>query len=778
MKILKVIHGYPPYYSAGSEIYSQTLARKLSDNHEIQVFARHENSFLPSFHYSTVLDYGDPRILLHLINIPITKYRYKFINEEVNIRFKKIIDDFRPDLIHFGHLNHLSLSLPEIATKRGIPIVYTLHDFWLMCPRGRFIQRNSKELLQLCDGQEDKKCATECYKGYYTGDEGLLNAEITYWQQWVSTRMKQTKKIVEYVDHFVAPSKFLMNKFVKEFNIPHTKISYLDYGFDLNRLKDKNRIPEEDFIFGYIGTHTPEKGIDLLLKAFSSLSAKAKLRIWGVLSHETAGLKAIASHFPQKVKDKIEWMGNYENENIVTEVFNKVDAIVVPSIWGENSPLVIHEAEQLRIPVITADYGGMAEYVQDGINGLLFKHRDIESLSEKMESLNIDKKLYTTLTKKGYLYSNDGNVPSISEHTIELEKIYFNIIANKQKSVSTKPGPWRITFDTNPDYCNYACIMCECFSPYSKVKENKKAEGIKPKIMPIATIRKVIQEAAGTPLREIIPSTMGEPLMYKHFNEIINICHEYGLKLNLTTNGSFPAKGAQKWAELLVPILSDIKISWNGASKEVNEKIMIGSKWEAVTKNLKTFLDVRDEYFSKTKKRCSVTLQLTFLESNLLELYDIVKMAIGLGIDRVKGHHLWAHFEEIKDLSMRRDEESVQRWNTEVKRLYELRDAMLLPNGKKIILENFTILAKEGVEDLAPGGPCPFLGKEAWVNPEGKFSPCCAPDELRKTLGNFGNVNEIKLEDIWQSNQYKNLQKNYFNHELCKTCNMRKPLIS
>ncbi|MFP3121170.1 glycosyltransferase [Rickettsia sp. R2] len=778
MKILKVIHGYPPYYRAGSEVYSQTLARKLSDNHEIQVFARHENSFLPSFHYSTVLDYGDPRILLHLINIPITKYRYKFINEEVNIRFEKIIDDSRPDLIHFGHLNHLSLSLPEIATKRGIPIVYTLHDFWLMCPRGRFIQRNSKELLQLCDGQEDKKCATECYKGYYTGDEGLLNTEITYWQQWVSTRMKQTKKIVEYVDHFVAPSKFLMNKFVKEFNVPHTKISYLDYGFDLNRLKDKNRIPEEDFIFGYIGTHTPEKGIDLLLRAFSSLSAKAKLRIWGALSQETAGLKAIANHFPQKVKDKIEWMGNYENENIVTEVFNKVDAIVVPSIWGENSPLVIHEAEQLRIPVITADYGGMAEYIQDGINGLLFKHRDTESLSEKMENLSIDKNLYTKLTKKGYLYSNDGNVPSISEHTIELEKIYFNTIANKNKSVSTKPGPWRITFDTNPDYCNYACIMCECFSPYSKVKENKKAEGIKPKIMPIATIRKVIQEAVGTPLREIIPSTMGEPLMYKHFNEIINICHEYGLKLNLTTNGSFPAKGAQKWAELLVPILSDIKISWNGASKEVNEKIMIGSKWEAVTKNLKTFLDVRDEYFSKTKKRCSVTLQLTFLESNLLELYDIVKMAIELGIDRVKGHHLWAHFEEIKDLSMRRDEASINRWNTEVKRLYELRDAMLLPNGKKIILENFTILAKEGVEDLAPGGPCPFLGKEAWVNPEGKFSPCCAPDELRKTLGNFGNVNEVKLEDIWQSNQYKDLQKNYFNHELCKTCNMRKPLIS
>ncbi len=420
----------------------------------------------------------------------------------------------------------------------------------------------------------------------------------------------------------------------------------------------------------------------------------------------------------------------------------------------------------------------MAEYVKDGVNGLLFKHRDVESLSEKMKGLLKNKNLYTKLTQSGYLYSNDGNVPSINKHTAQLEKIYFDITTTKNKLVSVKPGPWRITFDTNPDYCNYACVMCECFSPYSKVKEDKKAKGIKPKIMPIETIRKVIKEAAGTPLREIIPSTMGEPLMYKNFDEIITICHEYGLKLNLTTNGSFPIKGAKKWSELLVPILSDIKISWNGATKETHEKIMIGSKWEVVTKNLKTFLDERDNYFYTTNKRCSVTLQLTFLESNILELRDIVKMAIELGVDRVKGHHLWAHFEEIKDLSMRRDEEAINRWNAEVKKVYELRDNMLLPNGQKIILENFTVLSKEGVEDLAPGGPCPFLGKEAWVNPEGKFSPCCAPDDLRKKLGNFGNVNEVKLSDIWQSSEYKSLQKNYFNHELCKTCNMRKPLIN
>ncbi|MGC0372366.1 MAG: hypothetical protein DGJ47_001078, partial [Rickettsiaceae bacterium] len=247
--------------------------------------------------------------------------------------------------------------------------------------------------------------------------------------------------------------------------------------------------------------------------------------------------------------------------------------------------------------------------------------------------------------------------------------------------------------------------------------------------------------------------------------------------LNLTTNGSFVVKGVEKWAHALIPVLSDIKISWNGASKESNEEIMRKSNWSLMINNLKTFLKIRDEYHHDKKASCSVTLQLTFLESNLTELYDLIKMSIELGIDRVKGHHLWAHFEEIKDLSMRRNEDSIKRWNVEVAKIFQLQKDMLLPSGKPIKLENFTILDKNGETDLAPGGSCPFLGKEAWVNPQGVFSPCCAPDELRKKLGDFGNVNDVSIGEIWQGKDYQNLQKNYLQYDLCKTCNMRKPLI-
>ena len=84
-------------------------------------------------------------------------------------------------------------------------------------------------------------------------------------------------------------------------------------------------------------------------------------------------------------RSEVEWLPEYENNQIVKQVFDQVDCIVVPSIWEENSPLVIQEALQAKVPVITSEKGGMGELVQDGVNGLTFKHRSIEDLSKKLQ---------------------------------------------------------------------------------------------------------------------------------------------------------------------------------------------------------------------------------------------------------------------------------------------------------------------------------------------------------------------------------------------------------
>lgn len=778
MKILKVIHGYPPRYSAGSEVYSQTLAHELSNAHEVQIFTRQENSFVPDYHYTTELD-PDPRILVHLMNIPRAKYRDKYLHNQVDEKFKDILESFKPDIVHFGHLNHLSLNLPKITKELNIPSIFTLHDFWLMCPRGQFVQRNSQEPWALCEGQDDSKCAKQCYIGSFSGNKDDYKNDLSYWTNWVHNRMNYARSVIDLCDHFISPSKFLMDKFINEFKLPKDKVTFIDYGFNLDRLNGRKRAKDSKFVFGYIGTHTPQKGIHHLIEAFAKLKGDPILKIWGVPKDDTAALKAIAASYTQAILSRIKWMGGYDNTNIVEAVFNHVDVIVVPSIWGENSPLVIHEAQQAKVAVITADYGGMREYVEHMKNGLLFEHRNVADLSQKMQEFVNNPKLANELGNYGYLHSGDKQVPNIAQHVKDIEKLYDQVLYKlDKKPVSTKPGPWRITFDTNPDHCNYKCIMCECFSPYSKVKEDRIANNKSKQVMSIEMIEKIIEESVGTPLREIIPSTMGEPLLYKDFDRIIELCHKYKLKLNLTTNGSFPIKGVEKWSELLIPILSDIKISWNGATKQTHEKIMLGSKWEQVLSNLQAFIRVRDEYAKTGNNRCSITLQLTFLESNVGELSDIVNLAIELGVDRVKGHHLWAHFDEIKDQSMRRNKESIKKWNQEVRKVFEITKIKKLPNGKSITLENISLLDENAVSDLAPGGPCPFLGKEAWVNTEGQFSPCCAPDNLRKGLGNFGNLKEKTLEQIWTSSEYNDLRESYLSKDLCKRCNMRKPLVA
>ncbi len=431
MKILKVIHGYPMRYNAGSEVYSQSLAQALAERHEVHVFTRQENAFLPEYAMQTEADPSHPRIQLHLINMARARDGYR--HAEVDAAFAALLDELRPDVVHIGHLNHLSTSLVFPAKERQIPVVFTLHDYWLMCPRGQFIQMypaDPSDNWAVCDGQDDWKCAVRCYRRYFGASEDQTDEDVGYWTGWVGRRMAHVREVCDAVDVFIAPARYLLERFRDDFGLPNEKLVYLDYGFHLDRLAERRRELGEPFTFGYIGTHIPAKGINHLIQAFGNLSGGSQLRIWGRhLGVETAGLQALAAALPGSAGNRIEWVGEYRNPEIVSEVFNRCDAIVVPSIWAENSPLVIHEALQARVPVITADYGGMAEYVRHEQNGLLFRHRDPESLGDQMQRLVDDPDLAGRLGQRGYLQATDGNIPDVVQHSLDVERIYAGLIS-------------------------------------------------------------------------------------------------------------------------------------------------------------------------------------------------------------------------------------------------------------------------------------------------------------------------------------------------------------
>ncbi|MGB0522614.1 MAG: glycosyltransferase [Flammeovirgaceae bacterium] len=764
MHILKIIHGYPPNYNAGSEVYSQSICNELSKSHQVSVFTREENPYAVDFSIRHHQEHD--QLDFYFVNNPQGKDGYR--HEQMDTAFAQLVKKIKPDITHIGHLNHLSTGLVDELNQLKIPIVFTLHDFWLMCPRGQFLTRSigKPQNFKLCDGQDDQKCASTCYQVYFSGREQHAVSDHHSWSNWVKQRMEETKAIIQKVDLFIAPSHYLKNRFIHDFGVSQDKITYLDYGFPTHYLTSPAQaVHQKPFTFGYIGTHIPAKGVNLLIEAFKQLKQPAKLIIFGrAKGQSTHALKLMA----QDSLNPIEFAGEYINEEISDEVFAKIDCIVVPSIWGENSPLVIHEAQACKIPVITADFGGMKEYVNHQVNGLLFKHRDVASLVEQLAFALQHPSKMQEFGKRGYLYTQDGQVPSIQEHCQKLEAIYKRFIPSQKL--------WRITLDTNPEDCNLSCIMCEEHSPYSDfIPRLYQETGVKRRRMKFETVTQIFEEAAKLGVKEIIPSTMGEPLLYKGFEGIFELSQKHSIKINLTTNGTFPKRSVADWAKLIVPNTTDIKISWNGASATTSAKVMQGLNFDKTLENLKTFIDYRDTYHVQTGYYCRVTLQLTFMQNNMHELADIIKLAAKVGVDRVKGHHLWAHFDEIKDLSMKANAKGIVDWNRYVAQAIEVQQTHLKPNGEQVILENIIPLQAQELKEVPENYECPFLEKELWISATGKISPCCAPDELRQALGDFGNINTTTIQEVLKSDTYQHLVHHYKKIPLCKSCNMRKP---
>ena len=226
---------------------------------------------------------------------------------------------------------------------------------------------------------------------------------------------------------------------------------------------------------------------------------------------------------------------------------------------------------------------------------------------------------------------------------------------------------------------------------------------------------------------------------------------------------------------MIVPITTDVKISWNGATKETSEKVMKKIDFDKAIQNVKEFIAVRNQHLATTGYHCRVTFQLTFMQNNMHELADIIKLAAALDVDRVKGHQLWDHFEEIKHLSFRKSPESIAQWNQYVAEAYKAQEQYRKPNGEKVLLENIIPLQEQETNEVPSDYVCPFLNQELWISATGKISPCCAPDELRNGLGDFGNFKTHTIQQAIEGTTYQGLLKNYKEIDLCKTCNMRKP---
>jgi MoaA/NifB/PqqE/SkfB family radical SAM enzyme len=288
-----------------------------------------------------------------------------------------------------------------------------------------------------------------------------------------------------------------------------------------------------------------------------------------------------------------------------------------------------------------------------------------------------------------------------------------------------------------------------------------------------ALAERVVRAAAAAGAREVIPSTLGEPLLWSGMDRLVELCAALGLSLNLTTNGTFPGRGAAAWAERLVPVASDVKLSWNGATAATAAALMPGLELDRAIAAVRAFVAVRDAR-ATPGRRCRVSFQVTAQEANVGELADIVRLAASLGVERVKVNQLQVRFPALAGRSLRRSAEAIRRWNAAVEVMRAAAAEAPLPAGGRVLLENVAPLAEDPAAP-APPGPCRFLGREAWVHADGRLAPCPHPAAARGELGDFGSLAASTLDALWRGEPLRALAATWPAHPVCATCPLRRP---
>jgi glycosyltransferase involved in cell wall biosynthesis len=372
-RVLQICHNHPRARPGGAEVYAHELHRHLRDSGEWEsiFLARsgppHSSETAPEdgSRISSVEGEAD-EYLLHTEGLDFdwmfgTMRRPEDLYSEDLRRFLLAA---RPDVVHFQHTLFIGYdAIREVRrTLPGVPILYTLHEFLPICHnKGQMVRTFDRSL---CEEASPDRCA-ECFPG--VDPERFLRRE------------RFIRAALDLVDLFVASSATLRERYV-EWGIPRERILLEDYGRVPAPLGGTARPAPHDTL-GIFGQVNPYKGVDVLLRALRALGPEAPpLRLHGAnldlqehrFRDEIAGLLAAAP--------SVEDVGPYPPER-AGEMMAAVDWVVVPSIWWENSPLVIQEAFAAGRPVICSDIGGMAEKVTDGVNGLHFRVGDPESLA-------------------------------------------------------------------------------------------------------------------------------------------------------------------------------------------------------------------------------------------------------------------------------------------------------------------------------------------------------------------------------------------------------------
>jgi glycosyltransferase involved in cell wall biosynthesis len=391
LRILIVAHGHPELSTGGAEVAAYLLFQGL------RRVAGIEPHFL-AWAAAAAPDRASGRLARFAGRPDETViYTSEFNSFLLSQPSASVLADFTlflaridPEVVHFHHYTNLGIEFITAARrhKPNIRLVVTLHEYLAICHHyGSMVKTVG---FALCGRATDEDCAA-CFPGIPASD--------------FARRRQYIQSHFAAVDLFIAPSEFLRRRYAA-WGIPASRIIAIENGIDLVRPPPPRRraTGERRAVFGFFGQIHPFKGLLELLAAFEHLdrlqpdATKAiRLIIHGVhLELNDAGYVASFEHLLAKTSARVHFAGPYVRRDLY-RLMAAVDWVVVPSIWWENSPLVIEEALAHRRPIVCSDIGGMAEKVRPGKDGFHFPVGNSLALARLLARLAADDPVWDRL---------------------------------------------------------------------------------------------------------------------------------------------------------------------------------------------------------------------------------------------------------------------------------------------------------------------------------------------------------------------------------------------
>jgi len=403
------------YQRGGDSTYTFSLTRLLESNgHEVVPFAmNHPENFQSQYsgYFISHIDYVEALKNVNVITAARVASR-SIYSQEARKNVERLVNDVKPDIVHMQNIhNHLTPSILYVFKKYRIPVIWTLHDFKLICPNTGFLSHG--EVCEKCKTWKYFQMPlTKCKKdsraaSFLASIEGYVHRLL---------------RVDRLVDRLIAPSLFLKNKLI-EYGIDKDCIEYLPNFINPEESSDASR--QSDY-FVYAGRLTSEKGVDVLIKAVSGIDNSHL-----IIAGDGPARQELEKLAKNTNGSRIEFVGRLQPSQLKTLVESALFTVITSKCY-ENCPYSVLESFAAGKPVIGVRIGGIPELIDEGITGLLFKAGDQTDLRDKIAYLLANPEFARQLGSNAQDKVKISHAPWV--HYNRLMKIYRGALSSKSNT--------------------------------------------------------------------------------------------------------------------------------------------------------------------------------------------------------------------------------------------------------------------------------------------------------------------------------------------------------